>query len=106
MQILRIRLRTRVLQQNPNYDLTPRTGKEFKQEVEIGKSILRSFRRSLPRARITWIEGNHEFRLRKYLIQRAKELYGLSGLSVPEIFDLKRLILPTVRSLTVRSDLG
>jgi UDP-2,3-diacylglucosamine pyrophosphatase LpxH len=74
-----------------NYDLTPRTGKEFREEIEMGKRILRSFRRSLPRARITWIEGNHEFRLRKYLIQRARELYGLPGLSMPEIFDLKRL---------------
>ena len=74
-----------------NYDVTPRTGKEFRQEIETGKRILRSFRRSLPRSRITWIEGNHEFRLRKYLIQNAKELYGLRGLSVPDMFDLKRL---------------
>jgi len=74
-----------------SYDLTPHTGKEFKHEIEAGKSILRSFRRSLPRARITWIEGNHEFRLRKYLIQNARELYGLSGVLVPDIFDLKRL---------------
>src|SRR3989442_1464224 len=61
-----------------NYDLTPRTGKEFRQEVEIGKKILRSLRRSLSRSRITWVEGNHEFRLRKYLIQNARELYSLS----------------------------
>ena len=74
-----------------SYDLTPRSGKEFEREIEIGRTILRSFRRSLPRARITWIEGNHEFRLRKYLIQNARELYGLPGLSVPDIFDLKRL---------------
>jgi UDP-2,3-diacylglucosamine pyrophosphatase LpxH len=73
-----------------SYDHTPRTGKEFREEIEIGKRILRAFRRSLPRARITWIEGNHEFRLRKYLIEKAKELYGLPGLSVPDIFDLKR----------------
>jgi len=74
-----------------SYDLTPRTGNDFKREIETGKKILRSFRRSLPRARITWIEGNHEFRLRKYLIQNARELYGLPGVSVPDIFDLKRL---------------
>jgi UDP-2,3-diacylglucosamine pyrophosphatase LpxH len=73
------------------YDHIPRSGKEFRLEVEIGKHILSSFRRSLPHARITWIEGNHEFRLRKYLIQNAKELYGLPGLSVPDIFDLRRL---------------
>lgn len=73
------------------FDQTPRTGKEFRQEIQIGKGILRSFRRSLPEARITWIEGNHEFRLRRYLMQNARELYGLPGLSVPDIFDLKRL---------------
>jgi UDP-2,3-diacylglucosamine pyrophosphatase LpxH len=73
------------------YDQTPRTGKEFREEIDLGKKILRSFRRSLPRARITWIEGNHEFRLRKYLIQNAKELYGLPRLSVQDIFDLDRL---------------
>src|SRR5437667_6607708 len=74
-----------------SYDLTPRSGKDFKREIETGKKILRSFRRSLPRARITWIEGNHEFRLRKYLIQNARELYGLPGVSVPNIFNLRSL---------------
>src|SRR5437667_3838140 len=74
-----------------SYDLSPRSGTEFKREIEIGRSILRSFRRSLPHARITWVEGNHEFRLRKYLIQNAKELYGLPGVSVHDIFDLRRL---------------
>ena len=54
--------------------------KEFIEEIKIGKKILKSFRRILRRARITWIEGNHEFRLRKYLIKNAKELYGLPGL--------------------------
>jgi calcineurin-like phosphoesterase family protein len=74
-----------------SFDLTPRIGKEFIEEIKIGKKLLKSFRRSLPRARITWVEGNHEFRLRKYLIKNAKELYGLPGLSVPELFDLKDL---------------
>lgn len=74
-----------------NYDLTPRAGKEFKSEIEIGKDMLRSFRRTLPRARITWIEGNHEFRLRRYLIQNAPELSDLPGISVPQLLDLKRL---------------
>ena len=74
-----------------SFDLTPRTGKEFIEEIKIGKKILKSFRRILPHARITWIEGNHEFHLRKYLIHKARELYGLPGLSVPELFGLKDL---------------
>src|SRR3989441_4697172 len=73
------------------FDRVPRTGKEFREEIQIGKTILRSFRRILPHARITWIEGNHEFRLRRYMIQNARELYGLPGLSVTELFDLSRL---------------
>ncbi len=73
------------------FDLTPRAGKEFREEIRIGKVILRDVRRLLPRARITWIEGNHEFRLRRYVIQNARHLYGLPGLSVPELFELKRL---------------
>lgn len=74
-----------------SYDLTPRAGKDFREEIRIGKVILAGFRRALPKARITWIEGNHEFRLRKYLLQHARELYGLPGLSVPAVFDLKKL---------------
>jgi predicted phosphodiesterase len=73
------------------FDLTPRAGKEFTDEIKIGQKILTSFRRTLPRARITWIEGNHEFRLRRYLLKNAKELYGLPGLTVQKLFDLQKL---------------
>ena len=72
-----------------SFDQAPRTGKTFLEEIKIGRKILKSFRRILPKARITWLEGNHEFRLRWYLIRKAKELYGL--LSVPALFDLKEL---------------
>jgi len=74
-----------------SFDRAPRTGKTFLEEIKIGQKILKSFRRILPKARITWIEGNHEFRLRWYLIRKAKELYGLPSLSVPELFGLKEL---------------
>src|SRR6266852_1968195 len=73
------------------FDLTPRGGKEFREEIADGKRILRSLRRTLPKTRITWIEGNHEFRLRRYLIQNARVLYGVPGLTVPELFSLKTL---------------
>jgi len=74
-----------------SFDLTPRTGKAFLDEIRTGRKILKSFRRILPQAQITWIEGNHEFRLRRYLIHKAPELYGLPGLSVPELFELQDL---------------
>ncbi len=74
-----------------SFDRTPRAGKTFLEEIAIGKKILRAFRRCLPRARISWTEGNHEFRLRRYLIKNAKELYGLPALSVPALFGLRDL---------------
>lgn len=74
-----------------SFDRTPKAGKDFREEITIGKKVLSSFRRILPKARITWIEGNHEFRLRKYLMRHAKELYGLPGLAVPALFNLKKL---------------
>lgn len=74
-----------------SFDSVPRGGKRFLREIEIGRKILAEFRGILPRARMTWIEGNHEFRLRRYLMQNAKELYGLKALSIPELFGLKKL---------------
>lgn len=79
-----------------SFDKTPRAGKELTAEIRIGRQILRSLRRTLPSARITWIEGNHEFRLRKYLIKNARELYNLPGLSVPELFGLDGLAIEFV----------
>ncbi len=73
------------------FDQTPRTGKTFLEEIAIGRKILKAFRRILPKTRITWLEGNHEFRLKKYLIQNAKELYGLKALSVSQLFGLEEL---------------
>lgn len=73
------------------FDTAPRAGKKLLAEIALGKSILKSFRRVIPKARITWLEGNHEFRLRRYLIKHARELYGLSALTVPKLFALKSL---------------
>lgn len=73
------------------FDRTPRSGPTLMEEIRAARTVLRGFRRLLPKARVTWIEGNHEFRLRKYLIQHAPELYGLPGLSVPVLFGLKEL---------------
>jgi predicted phosphodiesterase len=74
-----------------NFDLAPRGGKRFLKEIEIGSEILAEFRRILPKVRITWIEGNHEFRLRKYLMRDARELYGLKALTVQKLFGLQKL---------------
>ncbi len=74
-----------------SFDLTPKGGKAFAAEIRAGRKVLALFRQVLPKARITWIEGNHEFRLRRYLIKKAKELHELPRLKVPELFELEEL---------------
>jgi UDP-2,3-diacylglucosamine pyrophosphatase LpxH len=73
------------------FDRVPKFGKTFMEEIKTGKKILGRFRKILPETKIIYIEGNHEFRFRKYLIKSAPELYGLPGLSIPDLLDLKRL---------------
>ncbi len=73
------------------FDRVPKVGKSLMQEIRIGRKLLEKFREILPKAKIIYIEGNHDFRLRKYLLRNPPELYGLPGLSIPELLNLKEL---------------
>ncbi len=73
------------------FDRVPKFGRPLLKEITAGKKLLERFRKILPKAKIIYVEGNHDFRLRKYIIRKAPELYGLPGLSVPELLDLKKL---------------
>lgn len=60
--------------------------------------IMATIRANAPDARITWLEGNHELRLRKTLMQNAKELLGIrqaatghNVLSIPFLLNLADL---------------
>ena len=56
---------------------TPISSAEFEHEVDLTRQVLQRIRNTCPDSEIIMIEGNHEFRLRKYLIQRAPHLYKL-----------------------------
>ena len=73
------------------FDRQPKVGKTIQEEIKEGKKILNRFRAILPNTKIIYVEGNHEFRLRKYLIKAAPQLYGFPGLSVTDFLDLKKL---------------
>jgi len=47
---------------------------------------------------ITYIFGNHEFRLEKYISKNARELYGLKGLTIEEQLRLKERGIKAVNS--------
>ena len=61
----------------------PERGLRFPEEVKEGRRRLEELRKRCPKARITYIQGNHEHRLTKYVIRNAGGLRGLDGLSIP-----------------------
>jgi len=63
----------------------------FPEEVREVRAMLTLLRESVPNAQITYVSGNHEHRLVRYLIDNANALRGLDGLSIPEQFHLDKL---------------
>ncbi len=52
----------------------------LKNELEAGRYALRQLRNSAPEATITYLEGNHETRLRRYVTSKAPTLSDVSTL--------------------------
>lgn len=78
------------------FSKTPRAGKSLDAELREARIILQELRTLLPKTKIVYVFGNHEFRLRSYIINKAPELYGLRGLSVEEQLELKDLDIEVV----------
>jgi hypothetical protein len=57
-------------------------------ELQMIAAELEQFRQAFPKARIIWKEGNHEFRLQRYLTRRAPELFGLEGMDIPGLIKM------------------
>lgn len=62
----------------------------FVDEIEKGKQFLAWVRGQFPKARIVYREGNHEFRLKRYVAEKAPELYDLPCLSLPSLLEFDR----------------
>lgn len=61
------------------------------EELECGRQALAWMRGQLPRARFVMREGNHDFRLRRYIVERAGALYELPELRLPNLLGLPDL---------------
>lgn len=66
----------------------PDRNQMFKEEVDECNKVLTQIDRAFPNAEKYFIEGNHEFRLQRYMQDRGRELWGL--LTIPDLFDLRR----------------
>ena len=62
----------------------------FAEEIETGRQFLAWLRSRLPRARFILREGNHEFRLTRYIAERAAELFDLSEIHLPALLHLEK----------------
>ena len=69
------------------YDSSP-SEHTFLYEITMGNQILSQIRKAIPNAKIDFLEGNHEWRMRQYLIRKAKELWGVPELAIPYFLKL------------------
>jgi len=71
------------------FDKVPGIDQSFKAEVELTKTFFESLRKVTDNE-IVYLEGNHSFRLKKYLIDCAPELWEFEELSLESLLDLER----------------
>jgi predicted phosphodiesterase len=69
----------------------PRRRLDLQDDLNHAKKELKAFRKLAPNARFLFLEGNHEYRLQRYLWSKAPEVSILDALTLPELLDLRRL---------------
>lgn len=60
----------------------------LQKHIDGFKGVLRDLRAAAPNAEITWLEGNHDLRLRDFVKQYAAPLRTLDALTTESLFDL------------------
>jgi len=73
------------------FDKDPTRRLNLQEELDAVRDWLAELRDAAPRAKIIYSEGNHEYRLRKYLMSEAKALAGLRALTLEKLLDLDKL---------------
>lgn len=69
----------------------------LQEHISGWQQVLSDFREACPKARITWLEGNHDLRLREFVQQYAAPLRTLEVLSQESLFGLEGLDISYVR---------
>lgn len=73
------------------FDRDPVRATGLQTELDGARAFLAAIRRICPEARIILSEGNHEYRLRRYLWRQAPELSTLRCLALPGLLRLSEL---------------
>lgn len=69
----------------------------LQQHISGFTDLLRSLRAAAPNAKITWLEGNHDLRLKDFVRQYAAPLMTLKALEMDSLFQLADLGVSYVR---------
>lgn len=72
------------------FDKDAERANRLQDELDSAHEVLKQIREAAPKATIKYCEGNHEFRLTKYL-RRNQELHDLRSLKIPALLRLKEL---------------
>lgn len=73
------------------FDKDPARLLQLPDEIKKGKQVLKAIRHVAPKAKITYVRGNHELRITKYLWRHAAELSTLPALALPILLGFKEL---------------
>jgi len=73
------------------FDKDPTRKETLQDELDCVRDLLTEIRDAAPKAKIIYSEGNHEYRLRKYLMSEAKGLAGLRSLALEKLLDFNTL---------------
>ncbi len=74
-----------------SYDKYTRNRPTLQDEIEAVISFLRRLRDLFPDAKISFLEGNHETRLRKYIQKNADAFTELDALTLPKLFKVEEV---------------
>ena len=66
-------------------------GPKIGEEIKKGRQLLEYLRGEFPKARIIYKEGNHDFRLKRYIANRAPELFDLTEVQLPSLLGMGNL---------------
>jgi hypothetical protein len=70
---------------------TDPTRMRFPDEVDAAKKVLREITGAFPGITKIYLEGNHELRLKSFLMDKAEKLYGLKALTIESLLELKQM---------------
>lgn len=78
------------------FDKNPNRLDALQADVSQTKVMLRRHDQLLPNTKKFWLDGNHEYRLQKFLWTSAQALSSLRCLTIPELFGLEEFGIPYV----------